>query len=368
MTNTIHPSDDASIWYSRCPVPTPFAIALKKGWLHEAFSQSSASSSCDALAWRSLGESRDEKIRAAHFTHAHADVFRHGGNIPPIWARAHGADTRVIGVSWVTMRQQVQVMPDSGIHCPADLAGKRILIQRNDNTSVDYWRASTLRTYEAALASAGLGLSDVTFVEQVSSVGAKPAADAALSADGSLWTADRSLLRRRELLLPLVRGEVDAIATQAHYGVEFEGLIGARTIFDRSLSANPSDRVNNDTPDVLTVSSSLVEQRPEIVERVIVELLRARDWARTHRAEVVHLMAQEFKTSEVLVEQSWGDDLVDGLDLDFTPQKIAALQSQHDFLLRHNFISQAVDIASWIDHAPLARAKERYTQASGIAA
>lgn len=362
---TTHRSTTAAdtVWYSRCPVPTPFAIALKKGWLREAVAHAG---SCDPLAWRSLAESHDEAIRAAHFTHAHVDVFRHGGNIPPLWARSLGADTRLIGVSWVTMRQQVQVLPDSGIQTPADLAGKRILIQRNANTSVDYWRASTLRTYEAALASAGLTLADVTLVEQISHVGAKAAAGAGVPADGSLWTADRSLLRRRELLLPLVRGEVDAIATQAHYGVEFEGLIGARTIFDKSQSANRLDRVNNDTPDVLTVSASLIEQRPEIVQQVLLQLLKARDWARTHRAEVVQLMAQEFKTSEVLVEQSWGDDLFNGLDLDLSEEHIAALQSQQEFLLRHGFIEQAVDFDLWTDRAPLARALATHASSKDV--
>ena len=346
----------SDVWYSRCPVPTPFAVALKLGWLQNAIEGGSG------VPWRSLGDSRDDAIRNAHFTHAKADVFRHGGNIPPLWARSEGADTRLLGVSWVTMRQQVQVLPGSGIRSPKDLAGRRLLIQRNPTASIDYWRASTLRTYEAALVSAGLGLGDVTFVEQVSHVGGQPGAAAKLSPDGSLWTADRSLMRRRELLLPLVRGEVDAIATQAHYGVEFEGLIGAETIFDRSLSPNRLDRVNNDTPDILTVSASLIERRPEIVERVLVQLLRARDWARSHRAEVVRLMAQEFKTSEVLVDQSWGEDLVDGLDLDLGEESLAALQSQNEFLLRHGFIHRPVDIQVWIDPRPLEAARLRHKQ------
>ncbi|WP_219214469.1 ABC transporter substrate-binding protein [Variovorax boronicumulans] len=353
------PSTPEDVWYSRCPVPTPFAVALKLGWLHETFE---AAPGRDPLPWRSLGESRDDAIRNAHFTHARADVFRHGGNIPPLWARSEGADTRLIGVSWVTMRQQVQVLPDSGIRTPADLAGKRILVQRQPTASIDYWRASTLRTYEAALASAGLGLRDVVLVEQRSQVGAQSGATAALSPDGSLWTTDRSLARRRELLLPLVRGEVDAIATQAHYGVEFEGLIGARTIFDRSLSPQRLDRVNNDTPDVLTVSASLVEQRPEVVERVLLQLLRARDWARGHRAEVVRLMAQEFKTSEALVDQAWGADLTEGLNIDLGEENVAALQSQHDFLLHHGFIRQAFDLEQWIDRRPLARALARHAE------
>lgn len=356
---------DLQVWYSRCPVPTPFAIALKLGWLQQALESQHGEK---RYAFCSLGDSRDERIRAAHYTHAHVDVFRHGGNIPPIWARSRGADTRLLGISWVTMRQQVQVLGESGIRTPADLAGKRLLIQRNDNDVIDYWRASTLRTYEAALASAGLGLADVRWVEQVSRVGARHRPTDALSPDGHLWTVDRSLARRRELLLPLVRGEVDAIATQAHYGVEFEGLIGARTIFDRSLAAASLDRVNNDTPDVLTASARLARERPEIVQTVLLQLLRARDWARSRRSEVVQLMAQEFKTSEALVDASWGEDLISGLDLASTPEKVAAVQSQHDFLLAHGFIDQPFELNEWMDASPLRHAEEIHAARAGAAA
>lgn len=365
--NTVAKSADTQaplqVWYSRCPVPTPFAVALKLGWLQHALEAQDAPGRYE---WCSLGDSRDERIRAAHYTHAHVDVFRHGGNIPPIWARAHGADTRLIGISWVTMRQQVQVLADSGIRSPADLKGKRLLIQRNDNDVIDYWRASTLRTYEAALRSAGLSLDDVQWIEQTSQVGARHKPGDALSPDGSLWTNLRSQARRRELLLPLVRGEVDAIATQAHYGVEFEGLIGARTVFDRSLAEDPAERVNNDTPDVLTVSGRLLRERPEIVQTVLRQLLRARDWARSHRTEVVQLMAQEFKTSEALVDASWGEDLTSGLDLDLTPRKVAAIQSQHDFLLRQGFIDQAFNLAEWIDESPLREAQRAHAAAQAV--
>ncbi|MFT4266337.1 MAG: ABC transporter substrate-binding protein [Xenophilus sp.] len=350
---------DAAVWYSRCPVPTPFAVALKLGWLQQAVE---ALHGPQRYAFCSLGDSRDERIRAAHFTHEHVDVFRHGGNIPPIWARSRGADTRLIGISWVTMRQQVQVLGESAIRTPADLKGRRLLIQRNDNDVVDYWRASTLRTYEAALKSAGLGLDDVQWVEQVSQVGGRRRAADTPSPDGHLWTNDRGFARRRELLLPLMRGEVDAIATQAHYGVELEGLIGARTIFDRSLSADRLDRVNNDTPDVLTVSARLLRERPEVVQAVLLQLLRAGDWARSHRSEVVQLMAQEFKTSEALVDASWGEDLTSGLDLDLTPEKVAAVQSQHDFLLEQGFIDRAFDLGAWIDPEPLRRARQAHAQ------
>lgn len=357
MTASLALSRPADIWYSRCPVPTPFAIALKKGWLQQAVQGLEGE---HVLRWCSLGDSREARIRDAHYTHAEVDVFRHGGNVPPLWARAQGADTVVLGISWITMRQQVQVLSNSGIHAPADLKGKRLLIQRNDNDVIDYWRASTLRTYEAALRSAGLSLDDVQWVEQVSHVGAKQRHADPLSPDGSLWTADRSLLRRRELLLPLVRGEVDAIATQAHYGVEFEGLIGARTIFDRSLADAPLERVNNDTPDVLTVSGRLLRERPHIVQAVLRQLLRARDWAQSHRDEVIHMFAQEFKTSETLVESSWGADLLSGLDLSLSTEKIQALQAQHDFLLQHGFIQQGFDLETWIDPQPLQLAEHSH--------
>ena len=84
-----------TLWYTRCPVPTGLGIAVQKGWLQDTVG---------ALGTQvqSLRESTDKAVRESHFDHTLRNSVRHGGNIPAIWARAQGRETRVIGLSSVS--------------------------------------------------------------------------------------------------------------------------------------------------------------------------------------------------------------------------------------------------------------------------
>lgn len=52
------------LWYTRCPAPTPFGIAVQKGWLEEEFA-------ADGIDVQALQDADDVKIRRSHFTHTH---------------------------------------------------------------------------------------------------------------------------------------------------------------------------------------------------------------------------------------------------------------------------------------------------------
>ena len=82
------------IWYTRCPAPTPFGIAVQKGWLEEEFA-------ADGSDVKALKDADNVQIRHSHFTHTRAWSFRQGGNIPALWTCALGSDTRLIGLSFV---------------------------------------------------------------------------------------------------------------------------------------------------------------------------------------------------------------------------------------------------------------------------
>jgi hypothetical protein len=56
------PSADDEVWFTRCPVPTPFAIALQTGAISRALSGA-------GLSWRALQESSDPDTHGSHFTH-----------------------------------------------------------------------------------------------------------------------------------------------------------------------------------------------------------------------------------------------------------------------------------------------------------
>ena len=112
-------SNVQSIWYTRCPVPTPLGIAAHLGWLDSEFAG-------DGITVRALQESQHAALHHAHVDHSLDNAFRQGGSIPALWARAAGADTRVVALTWVDEAQAIVALPESGLKRPKDLRGRRI--------------------------------------------------------------------------------------------------------------------------------------------------------------------------------------------------------------------------------------------------
>lgn len=343
------PSGDDELWYTRCPVPTAFEVAQARG-LFDAELEGSG------LRWIPLATSDDPAVHRSHFTHRKAASFRHGGNVPAIAARAAGADTRVIGVSWLPTAYTVVVGPGSDIRTPADLRGRRLLVPRRPEADVDFWAASTLRVYERALGSASLTLDDVELVETRADEDLIPAAGHAAPADRLRWTLHNAYAIQRAVLVPLVRGDVDAVTSQASLSAQLVGLVGGRVVYDQAAQTG-LDRVNNGAPDVVTVSGRLLEEHPDRVARVLARILEGAAWAAAHPAAAFDLIADRIQISSALLEATYGRGIGGSLEVGLPGDTAAVLTDQHDFLLRHGFIDRAFDVAGWIDPRPLQAAR-----------
>ena len=97
-----------TLWYTRCPVPTPLGIAAQLDWVRKEFAR-------DGIDVRTLQDESDPILRDSHFDHTLANSFRQGGNIPAIWARSTGRKTRVLGLSWTDEAQLIFSRPDSKV-------------------------------------------------------------------------------------------------------------------------------------------------------------------------------------------------------------------------------------------------------------
>ena len=80
-----------------------------------------------------------------------------------MWARSNGANTRVIGLSWVDESQLILARPESGIRSVKALRGRRIAIPSRPDDRIDIFRASALRGFVNALSLDGLTTRDVEF-------------------------------------------------------------------------------------------------------------------------------------------------------------------------------------------------------------
>ncbi len=344
-----------TLWYTRCPVPTGLGIALQQGWLQDAFSAQST-------RVESLRESNDKAVRESHFDHTLPNSVRHGGNIPALWARAAGRETRVLGLSWADETQLILTLPESGIKTVRDLKGRRFGLPHWVNAQIDFSRAQAIRGLENALKLEALEVKDVELVDYVIESGQSDA-PAQRVAGTNVFGGRRTGGQSAELV-GLLRGEVDAIflkgASAAHSARQF----GLHTVIDTGIHPDPLIRANNGTPRTLTVDLNLIDQHFDSAVRLVDQVLRAEAWAHVNPDETRRFLARESNTSEYWVNVAYGADAHLRLRTDLSETNVAALQDFSDFLLRWKFLPNPVDVRSWIDARPLEAALAQFKQAA----
>lgn len=331
------------LWYTRCPVPTTSGIAVQRRWLHAAFAQR-------GTAFDSLRASDDVAIRAAHYDHGHENLLREGGNVPPIWARSNGADTRVVGITWVDERQVLLVRGDSALRGPADLRGARLGVPRLRTRLVDIAATAHLRGLLSGLQIAGVRPDEAQFVDIASG------GDPDLKEQVPEGKGDNA--GRPELLAALLEGRVDVIYAKGASAVLLAERHGLRAVVDIGAQEEPLLRVNAGTPRPVTVNRDLVERDPESVALYLAVLLKTADWARTHADEATASIAAETGVPAERVRQGYAQDFHLQLAPSLSPLYVQGLRAQKAFLHDHGFLVKDFDVDDWIDPRPLARALE----------
>lgn len=333
------PADPAGsvseLWFTRCPVPTATGIAADLGWLREEFTP-------DGIEVRSLQDVPRSTTNNAHFEHGLDVLFREGGNVPALWTRARGAETRLIGLTWIEERQAILVRADDPADAVGDLAGRRVAVPRRP-IAIDFWRAMALHGFAGALGTVGLGLSDLVPVD----INGPETGDGANQLS-SQWEPE---------LTALLAGTVDAVYVKGAVGVEAGAMSGARVLLDLDRVPSRRSRINNGTPRPITVHHRLLDERPDLVARFLSVLLRAADWAADHPSEVARILSDETGAGAAGVNGAYRDDYHRRLHPDLSDERLALLDEQQRFLAEHGFIERPVDVRTWADPTPLAEAR-----------
>lgn len=324
------PGGISELWFTRCPVPTATSIAYDQGWLADEFA-------ADGIGIASLQDERGASLRESHFTHDLPTLIREGGNVPALWARSRGAATRLIGLTWVDEYQAILAAPGSSISSPIGLAGQRLALPDRGG-SIDFWRAMALRGHHAALAVAGLHPDDVSYVDV-------PGPNA------STRRADGTVDHHASEVEALRNGSVDAIYVKGAPGLEVARRLGGVEVIDLGSHPDPAVRINNGTPRPITVDERLLLEHGDLVARFLGVLTRTADWASSRPEQVAEVVAAE--TGAGGVTRAYRD-LHRHLDIDLSPERVAALIDQKDFLLAHGFLDGDVDVEAWIAPEPLA--------------
>ncbi|GGZ38841.1 monooxygenase [Streptomyces inusitatus] len=322
-----HSALPATLWFTRCPVPTATGIAADLGWLADEFAR-------DGITVASLQNAPATTARDHHYTHALDGLFREGGNVPALWTRSRGEPTRLIGLTWIEERQVVLVAADSAVQEAGDLKGRRLAVPRYP-LPIDFWRAMALRGFEGALSTAGLTLDDAVLV------------DVPADAHADQWSAELDALRA---------GTVDAVYAKGATAVEAAARHGARIAVELDDHPDRRTRVNNGTPRPITVRESLLEDHPELVTRFLAVLVRAAGWAADHPDGLARVLSRETGAGAAGVAGAYRARGHRDLRIGLSDERLDLLAGQEHALRAHGFLSAPVDIREWAAPEPLRRA------------
>lgn len=333
--------------YTICPVGNATYLAVNNGSLAEDLHVISV----DPVRL----QTREPEHWKEHFTYQNDHLFREGGNVPPIWAKSRGEDVVLIGLNIIEQRQSIIVRKNSEIRTVADLKGRTIGIVTYPGSVIDFMKASEEQGFEIALRANGLTKDDVNWkiVEDPRYLDNKPSKGKDFS--------------RNEGVTALLSGEVDAIYSRPTLPGRPEGE-GLRVLYDIAYDQTALVPVNNQYPNVLTVSGRLAREEPRIVIEFLKSVLRAARWARLHRDEAEKLLAEQTYTTVEEFHEAFGKDFYQRLEPNFSTEGLKALQNRADFLYEHGYLESKVDIYAWADPSFLTTAQLEIEQEAGATA
>ena len=335
---------------TRCPVGGASEIALRKGWLREAFEKLGA----ELVMLQSLPEGEQVK----HYTQEPPLTFRDGGNVPPIWSRSKGVRTRVIGLTAVRQAHAIIVAPDAEIRTVEELRGKRLSVPDFADAPIDFLKAMTLRGYDTILKAFGIGPEEVLFTTTKASLlkNRRRMDERGRELDRQEGEEDSGFISEHmEQLKALREGRIDAFFAHRSLVGQIVNKGLGRVLFDIASSSLPL--VNNLYPSVITVDEDFAEANPDVVEAFLRTLLRAAFWARENLSESLSIAAggqygATLKEMKATRKAAWDPYFMPNLELGL----VNRLRSQKDFLLEKGFLEKDFSIEDWIDPKPLERA------------
>ena len=329
-----------AVHYTICPVLVASSIAVELGWLEEEFRRVGAG----AIYLRSLP---DNAGWLPHFTHGLPALFREGGAISAIHAKADLTDTTLIGLTWVRNGSggQILVNSDSDIHSVAGLKGRRIGLYRSLNKDkVDFRRATAERGILLALELAGLGRKEVEIVdiEDAETPQYQPATRPA-----EYLAQGREKEKKTDPEIEALRaGRIEAIYAG---GGRTEKLVeGGLFTAIEDLSRHPDWTLQiANSPFTNAVNTDFAKQHPEVV----VAFLRASIRAARLINENPSFAAQFFKRTTGYHDAHQIQNLIAGVNLvpQLSDRNLAALDVQKKFLLDHGYIKNDFNVRTWAD-------------------
>lgn len=324
--------------YTICPVLAASNVADELGWLDEEFRRVGAK----ATFLRSLPENAGW---LPHYTHGAPNLFRDGGAIPTIQARADLADTKLVALTWAQTGGQLLARAGAGIHRVADLKGRRIgLFKSLRKDKIDFQRATAERSIHLALGLAGLTATDVEIVDVED---ADDPRFAPARKPVELWSQYRARgAGGGEDLRALLEGRVDAIFGPAGRARALVASGEVTVIEDLARHPDWTLQVANG-PFTTAVNTAFAEEHPEVVVAWLRAAIRAGRWINANRAAAAEIFARV----TVVPDPGFIAEFIAGFDFvpNLSPRNLKAIEIEKDFLRSRGYVQRDFDVKAWAD-------------------
>ncbi|RJF86331.1 ABC transporter substrate-binding protein [Oleomonas cavernae] len=327
-----------AVWYSRSPAVAPLSVAVRNGWLDEAFA-------AVGIPLKSTMDHRDEQVRRAYFDHHIFWSFRQGGSGPALWARSQGAATRLIGLTWNTEFQGIISRPGSGIRSAGDLTGRRYGVPRYAPLGFDVSAAFAIKGLVSGRGAEGLTHEGVDLVDLPL---APPGAAVGLGRFG-LGGFQAYAAEARALL----DGRIDAFYVKGGEGVAIANAIGASLVCEFGAHPDRWIRLGAGNPRPLTIGEEFCRRRPDLVDVVIREFNKVPAWARENPDEALRVVARESRVSEQAMAVSLGEDIGSHLGLSLDAEGLAAFDRYKKLLVDWSLLERDFSFDEWVEPGPL---------------
>jgi len=325
-------------YYTICPVFVASNIAVELGWLDEEFKRAGAK----ATYLRSLS---DNVGWIPHYRHSIDSLFRDGGAIPTIWAKADLADTTLIATTFAQTGGQILVSAGSNIRRVADLRGQRIgLVRSNNAEKIDFARASAEHSVLLALRLAGLNENDVqiVYLDDPDARSFQPA-----SRPVELWS-QYNLPRATDTLdiQALQEGRIDAIHANAGRAKTLVAS-GACTVIE-NLADHPDWTLQlANGPYTTAVNTDFAKAHPEVIVAFLRAAIRAGRWVNANQQAAAEIFARvtTYRDPALIAQLIASYDFVPTL----SAKNLAGLTLLKDFLRERGYVKADFSITDWAD-------------------
>jgi ABC-type nitrate/sulfonate/bicarbonate transport system substrate-binding protein len=335
------PSEAVQVWYTYCHLIDAGTVDEDLGRVAEELARHGA-----RLQYFLCAPGHDFY---PHFTHELPGLFRFGGCIPAIHAKAETCDTVLLGLQWFAEGGGLLVRAGEGIEEVGDLRGRRIGLSRSLNRrKVDYRRVTDERGVEVVLHLHGMSRADVSLLDcdRVDDWYDRQEMRVPLAGLTEFWSRygiDQDL-RHRPLLSELEAGEIDACFVTDPFDLGYQDYPGFSLI--GSLARRPDWRLQiGGAPYALTCTRAFAEEHPDLVTAYLTGLVSAGRRCNEDRWATAELL----ETTGFYLPAATTHEKIRSVDFvpNLSEENLEAVEIEKDFMLSRGHITQDVDVRGW---------------------